>query len=109
MIQETLRFSAKNECAATQACDSILGVSTADTLPETTPDDVDALKAALIAERGARREFQARAASAEAVIAHYKLIIAKMRRDRFGASSERGGRLLEQMERLPPVTAACLG
>ena len=62
------------------------------------PDDIDALRAALLAERTARREAETRAASAEAVVAHLKLLIAKGRHDRFGASSERGRKLLDQME-----------
>jgi transposase len=62
------------------------------------PDDVDALKAALLAERAARREFEARASGAEAMVAHLKLLIAKMKRDRFGASAERGRKLLDQLE-----------
>jgi transposase len=32
------------------------------------------------------------------MVAHLKLLIAKMKRDRFGQSSERGQRLLDQME-----------
>jgi transposase len=62
------------------------------------PDDVDALKAALLAEREARREFEARASGAEAMVTHLRLIIAKMKRDRFGASSERSQKLLAQLE-----------
>jgi transposase len=62
------------------------------------PDDVDALKAALLAERAARREMEARASGAEAMVAHLKLLIAKMKRDRFGASAERGRKLLDQLE-----------
>ena len=62
------------------------------------PDDIDALRAALVAERMARREAEARAAGAEAMVAHLKLLIAKARHDRFGASSERGRKLLDQME-----------
>jgi hypothetical protein len=69
-----------------------------DTTPDTLPDDVDALKAALLAERAARREFEARASGAEAMVAHLKLMIAKMKRDRFGASAERGRKLLDQLE-----------
>ena len=64
---------------------------------ETLPDDIDALKAALLAERAARRESEARATGAEAMVAHL-LLIAKLRHDRFGASSERGRKLLDQME-----------
>jgi transposase len=62
------------------------------------PDDVDALKAELLAEREARRAFEARAAGAEAMVAHLKLVIAKMKRDRFGASAERSRKLLDQLE-----------
>jgi transposase len=66
--------------------------------PDTLPDDIDALKATLLAERMARREFEARASSAEAMVAHLKLLIAKMKRNRFGASAERGRKLLDQLE-----------
>src|SRR3712207_3832923 len=66
--------------------------------PDTSPDDIAALQAALAAERWARREAEARASGAEAMVAHLKLLIAKLRHDRFGASSERGRKLLDQME-----------
>jgi transposase len=79
----------------TAACGSIGDVNT---VADTLPDDIDALKAALTAERAARREFEARASGAEAMVAHYKLLIAKLKRDRFGASSERGRKLLDQLE-----------
>ena len=62
------------------------------------PDDVEVLRAALSAERAARRESEARASGAEAIVAHLKLLIAKMKRDRFGASAERGRKLLDQLE-----------
>ena len=62
------------------------------------PDDIGALRAALAAEQQARREAEARAFGAEAMVAHLKLMIAKLRHDRFGASSERGRKLLDQME-----------
>jgi transposase len=65
---------------------------------DTVPDDIDALKAALLAERVARRESEARASGAEAMVAHLKLLIAKMKRDRFGASAERSRKLLDQLE-----------
>lgn len=65
---------------------------------ETLPDDIEALKAALLAERAARRESEARATGAEAMVAHLKLVIAKLRHDRFGTSSEHGRKLLDQME-----------
>ena len=62
------------------------------------PDNIDALRAALAAEQLARREAEARATGAEAMVAHLKLLIAKLKHDRFGASSERGRKLLDQME-----------
>ena len=63
----------------------------------TLPDDIEALKAALAAER-ARQQAEARASSAEAMVAHYKLLIAKLRREQYGQSSERGRKLLDQLE-----------
>lgn len=65
---------------------------------DTVPDDIDALRAALLAERTARHEAEARATGAEALIAHLKLLIAKLQRDRFGPTSERSRRLLDQFE-----------
>ena len=56
---------------------------------ENLSDDIDALRAALLAERTARREAEVRATGAEAMIAHLKLLIAKLERDRFGQTSER--------------------
>jgi transposase len=66
--------------------------------PDNPPDDIDALRAALAAEQLARREAEARATGAEAMVAHLKLLIAKLKHDRFGASSERGRKLLDQLE-----------
>ena len=66
--------------------------------PDSPPDDADALRATLAAERAARREAEARAAGAEAMVAHLRLLIAKLRHDRFGASSDGGRRLLAQLE-----------
>ena len=62
------------------------------------PDGVDALKVALVAERSARQQAEARASGAEAMVAHLKLVIAKLRRERFGPSAERGSKLLDQLE-----------
>jgi transposase len=75
-------------------------------------EDVETLRAALAAEREARiaaearatgaearaTGAEARAVGAEAMIAHLKLVIAKLRHDKFGASSERGRKLLDQLE-----------
>jgi transposase len=64
----------------------------------TASETIEALQAALAAERQARQQAEARATSAEALIAHYKLLIAKLRREQYGQSSERGRRLLDQLE-----------
>ena len=69
------------------------------------PDDLETLRVALAAEREARLAAEARATGAEAravgaeaMITHLKLVIAKLRHDKFGASSERGRKLLDQLE-----------
>jgi len=62
------------------------------------PEAINALKAALAAERSARQQAEARAAGAEAMVAHLKLVIAKLRRERFGPSAELSSRLLDQLE-----------
>ncbi len=59
--------------------------------PDAVPDDLETLKAAFLAERAARLE-------AEAMVAHLKLLIAKLKRERFGPSSEHRRRLLDQLE-----------
>ena len=66
--------------------------------PNDTPDDIDALRAALAAEQAARREAEARACGAEALVLQLKLLIAKLKHDKFGASSERGRKLIDQLE-----------
>jgi transposase len=72
---------------------------------ESLPNDVDALKAALVAERGRRIVAEtdaafakARASDDQALIAHLKLQIEKLNRDRYGPRSERTSRLLDQLE-----------
>jgi transposase len=69
------------------------------------PEDVDALRAALIAERvrAARVEAElavarAKASDDAAVIAHQRLQIDKLTRQLYGHSSERAVRLIDQME-----------
>ena len=73
----------------------IVGVTAA---PDNLPDDIAALRAALAAEQLARREAEARASGAEAMVAHLKLLIAKLKRDSSAPSSERGRKLLDQLE-----------
>src|SRR3954466_5925940 len=72
---------------------------------ENLPEDIDALRAALIAERAraARVEAElavarAKASDDAAVIAHQQLQIEKLRRQLYGPRSERTARLLDQME-----------
>src|ERR1700678_4531524 len=72
---------------------------------EPLPEDVEALKAALVVERGRRivaeteaAYAKARASDDQALIAHLKLQIEKLNRDRYGQRSERTARLLDQLE-----------
>ena len=76
-----------------------------DTDATDVPDEVEALKAALAEteSRAARVEAElavakAKASDDQALIAHLKLQIEKLNRDRFGPRSERTARLLNQME-----------
>jgi transposase len=69
--------------------------------PESLPSDLAAAHAMIVAERAARLEAEAKLANARAeaaLIAYYKLEIEKLRRQLYGARSERKARLLEQME-----------
>jgi transposase len=72
---------------------------------EPLPDDIETLKAMLVAQRQALSAAQAhaavlraRAADDQALIAHLKLQIEKLRREQFGPRSERSARLLDQLE-----------
>ena len=62
------------------------------------PDDIEALKAALLAVCAEVAAARAKASDDQALIAHLKLEIQKLNRDRFGPRSERSRRLLDQME-----------
>jgi transposase len=75
------------------------------TTPETLPDEIAALQAALIAERERAARIDAELAIAKAkasedaaLIAHQRLQIEKLTRQLYGARSERSVRLLDQME-----------
>ncbi|MCC7482773.1 MAG: IS66 family transposase [Hyphomicrobiales bacterium] len=75
------------------------------TTAESLPSDLAAAHAMIMAERAARVEAEANAAraqavnsSTEALIAHLKLEIEKLRRELYGSRSERKARLMEQME-----------
>ena len=65
---------------------------------DSIPDDIDALRAELVVERTARREAEARAIGAEAMVTHLKFMIAKLEHHRYAPSSERGRKLLDQSE-----------
>jgi transposase len=75
-----------------------------DPASEALPDDVAALKAALIAERTRSQEVAAELAVARAkasedmaLIAAQKLRIAKLERQVYGQRSERSARLIDQL------------
>ncbi|WP_394111580.1 IS66 family transposase zinc-finger binding domain-containing protein, partial [Xanthobacter autotrophicus] len=94
------------------------------------PTDLAAAHAMILAERARRIEAEAAASSADAVIAHFKLTIEKLRRELYGQRSERTVQLIDQMElqleelearasedeiaaqesaRLAPTTCPCCG
>ena len=56
------------------------------------PDDVEALKRLVLAREADLADARARQSSSEALIAHLRLTIEKMRRDVYGQRSERGER-----------------
>jgi transposase len=66
--------------------------------PEALPDDIEALQAALVAARAEVAAARARRSDDQALIAHLKLQIEKLNRDRYGPHSERTARLLDQLE-----------
>jgi transposase len=72
------------------------------TTSDQLPDDVDALKAALI-------EARAKLSGAQALIEHLQLVIAKMKREMFGPRSERSKRLIDQLELQLEELAAAAG
>jgi transposase len=65
--------------------------------PDPLPDDIETLKALLLAERAARQAAEAEARNRALLIEKLKYIIAKLRHERFGQSAERGA-LLAQLE-----------
>src|SRR3984893_13360399 len=62
------------------------------------PTDLAAAHALILRQRAELAAAEARAAGAEAMIAHMKLVIAKLRREQYGQSSERGRKVLDQLE-----------
>ena len=69
-------------------------MSAADSLP----DDVATLKRLVLARDAELARARAEASSADALIAHLRLAIEKMRRELYGQRSERKAHLLDQME-----------
>lgn len=65
---------------------------------DSLPDDVATLKAMVLAERAARTAMQAEALARALEIEKLKFAIARLRHERFGASSERAVRLIDQLE-----------
>src|SRR4029450_1187583 len=65
---------------------------------EALPDDIEALKAALIVARAEAAAARAQQSDDQALIAHLKLRIEKLNRDRYGPRSEHTARLLDQLE-----------
>jgi transposase len=65
---------------------------------ESLPDDIEALKVALVAARAEVASARAQRSDDQALIAHLKLQIEKLNRDRYGPRSERTARLLDQLE-----------
>jgi transposase len=65
---------------------------------EALPDDVGALRAALLATRAELAVAKAMASEDQALIAHQKLRIAKLERQIYGPHAERSARLFDQME-----------
>jgi transposase len=61
------------------------------------PDDITALKALVLAGRSELRAAQALNSGMEAMVAHLKLEIAKLKREKYGQSAERA-KLLDQLE-----------
>ena len=65
---------------------------------DSLPDNLETLKQLVRAQQAELARARAEASSAEALIAHLRLTIEKMRREIYGPSSERKARLLDQME-----------
>jgi len=68
------------------------------TEPAPLPTDLAAAHAMILAERGARQRAEGLVSAATLEIERLKLLLAKARRERFGASSERSSRLIDQLE-----------
>jgi len=65
---------------------------------EPLPSDLATAHTMILAERDARQRAEALVSAAALEIERLKLLLARMRRERFGQSSGRGARLIEQLE-----------
>jgi hypothetical protein len=74
--------------------DSIRGVTTTALLPT----DLAEAHALILRQREELAVAKACASGAAAMIAHLKLVIAKLRREQYGQSAERGRKVLDQLE-----------
>ena len=99
------KSAAEPRKGAPQTVDFVIPYEFVDADLPSVPDDIDALKAALIAARAEAAAVgaelaRARAATANdhSLIAHLKLEIEKLRRAIYGPRSERTARLLDQLE-----------
>src|SRR6516225_7260613 len=78
---------------------SIHGVTTpADPLPQDLPQDLASAHAMILAQREALMLAQSETQVGRLEIERLKLMLAKLRREQFGQSSERGKLLIEQLE-----------
>src|SRR5260370_36993803 len=66
--------------------------------PMPLPTDLAEAHALILRQREELAVAEARASGAEAMIAQMKLVIAKLRREQYGQSSERGRKVLDQLE-----------
>lgn len=69
-----------------------------ETTREALPDDIEALKALVLAAQAEAAAERAARSDDRALIAELKLTIEKLKRERFGAKAERTSRLIDQME-----------
>src|SRR5436190_4599228 len=65
---------------------------------DSLPNDIEVLKHLVRARDAEVAQARAEASSAEALIAHLRLMIEKLKRDLFGPRNERKARLIDQME-----------
>jgi transposase len=66
--------------------------------PAPLPTDLAEAHALILQQRQELAAAEARASGAAAMIAHLKLVIAKLRREQYGQSAERGRKVLDQLE-----------